>query len=111
VDLAGFIDATQFPEGELKLWQVHLKAGASYVPKPYSGRVTLIRTRGQPFFCSLDPQYGWSELVRGGVDVRMIPGSHEKIFVEPDVKFLAQTLELCLNETQERPPLTRLETR
>ncbi|HUR45836.1 MAG TPA: HAD-IIIC family phosphatase [Candidatus Saccharimonadales bacterium] len=110
VDLAAFIDASQFPEGELKLWQVHLKAGSSYVPKAYPGRVTLIRTRGQPFFCSLDPKYGWSELAEGGVDVRIIPGSHEKIFVEPDVKFLAQTLDLCLNEVQAKQPIKTLET-
>jgi FkbH-like protein len=109
VDLAAFIDSSQFPEDELKLWQVHLNAGASYVPEAYPGRVTLIRTLGQPFLCSLDPQYGWGELAEGGVDVRIIPGSHEKIFVEPDVRFLAQTLDLCLTETQQKQPSKPLE--
>jgi thioesterase domain-containing protein len=109
VDLASYIDASQFPEDELKLWQVHLNAGATFVPKPFAGRVTLIRTQGQPFFCSLDPKYGWGELAEGGVDIRIIPGSHEKIFVEPDVRSLAQTLELCLTEAQEKNPTKTLE--
>lgn len=109
VDLAAYIDASQFPEDELRLWQVHLAAGASFVPRPYAGRVTLIRTRGQPFFCSLDPKYGWGELASEGVDVRIIPGSHEKIFVEPDICSLAQTLELCLSEAQEKNPVKTLE--
>src|SRR5436190_9771118 len=42
VDLAAFIDASQFPEGELKLWQVHLKAGCTYLPIRYSGGGPLI---------------------------------------------------------------------
>ncbi|HEY0456519.1 MAG TPA: hypothetical protein VGE41_09090, partial [Verrucomicrobiae bacterium] len=100
VDLAAYIDASQFPDDELKLWRVHLNAGAAYTPKPYTGRVTLLRTRGQPFLCSFDPQYGWGELATGGVDVRLLPGSHEKIFLEPDLRNLAQTLENCLAEAQ-----------
>ncbi len=96
IDLAPFIDATLFPENELKLWQVHLQAGNNYTPQLYAGRVTLLRTRGQPFLCSFDPHYGWKDLAAGGVDVRMIPGSHEGIFVEPDVKLLAAELNACL---------------
>jgi thioesterase domain-containing protein len=104
VDLAAFIDASQFPDDELKLWQIHLNAGIGYRPGKYPGRVTLIRTRGQPFLCSFDPNYGWGELA-ARVDVRIIPGAHEKIFVEPDIRFLAQTLELCLLETQVKQPI------
>jgi len=57
-------------------------------------------TRGQPFLCSFDPKYGWDELVRGGLKVRMIPGSHEAIFVEPDVRSLAAQLAGCIREAR-----------
>ena len=87
--LEEFIDTTQFPEHELELWRMHLTAGTNYVPKPYGGRVLLLRTRGQPFFSSLDPQYGWSKLALGGLEVRIVPGAHERIFMEPDVQVLA----------------------
>ena len=98
--LEEFIDTTQFPEHELELWRQHLTAGATYVPKPYGGRATLLRTRGQPFFCSFDPQYGWSKLAIGGVEVRVIPGAHERIFMEPDVQILAREVKNALATPQ-----------
>jgi len=100
--LEEFIDTTQFPEHELELWRQHLTAGVNYVPHPYGGRVLLLRTRGQPFFCSLDPQYGWSELVLGGLEVRTVPGAHERIFMEPDVQVLASEVQAALARSQSR---------
>ncbi|HXT40879.1 MAG TPA: alpha/beta fold hydrolase, partial [Candidatus Angelobacter sp.] len=102
VDLDEIIDAAQFPELELRLWEIHLRAIRDYVPQPYTGRVTLFRTRTQPFLCSFDPLYGWSELAAGGVEAIAIPGSHEKIFVEPQVRALAAKLKACLNDAQSK---------
>jgi thioesterase domain-containing protein/acyl carrier protein len=102
--LEEFIDTTQFPEHELELWRLHLNAGVNYVPHPYGGRVLLLRTRGQPFFCSLDPQYGWGELVLGGLEVRTVPGAHERIFIEPDVQVLALEVKAALARSQSRRP-------
>ena len=99
VDLEEIIDLTKFPQHELKLWQIHLDALVKHVSQPYNGRVTLFRTRGQPLFCSLDDDFGWGELAKGGVDIRIIPGSHESIFMEPAVKSLADELKTCLVET------------
>jgi len=79
---------------------LHLAAGSRYVPKPYAGKVWLLRTRGQPFFCSLDPKYGWGELAQGGVEVRIISGAHEKIFIEPDIRSLGRELRDALERTQ-----------
>jgi thioesterase domain-containing protein len=104
IDVEEFIDTSQFPDDELKLWQIHLRAGSEYVPKPYAGRVTLLRTRRQPFLCSFDPRYGWRELAAGGVEVHLIPGSHEAIFVEPDVVALAGKVNACLEATQKLGP-------
>jgi thioesterase domain-containing protein len=105
IDVEEFIDTSQFPEDELKLWQVHLCAGDEYVPKPYPGRVTLLRTRRQPFLCSFDPQYGWGDLAEQGVDIRLIPGSHENIFVEPDVTTLAAQVNSCLEIARQTDPV------
>jgi FkbH-like protein len=95
-----FIDTTQFPEHELELWRLHLTAGANYVPKPYGGRVLLLRTRGQPFLCSFDPHYGWDKLVAGGLEVRIVPGAHERIFMEPEVQVLAREVKAALTISQ-----------
>ncbi|HKQ40430.1 MAG TPA: HAD-IIIC family phosphatase, partial [Verrucomicrobiae bacterium] len=98
--LEEFIDTKQFPQHELDLWRLHLTAGATYVPKPYGGRVLLLRTRGQPFLCSFDPQYGWGKLALGGVEVRIVPGAHERIFMEPDVQILAREVKAALATPQ-----------
>ena len=95
LDLQEFIDPSQFPDDELELWKLHLKAEADYKPRPYPGHIILLRTRGQPIFCSLDPQLGWGDLA-GGVTLRMLPGAHERIFEEPNVAKLGQTLRACL---------------
>jgi hypothetical protein len=70
----------------------------AHVERPYAGRITLLRTRGQPIFCSFAEDFCWGKLVRGGVTVKRIPGSHENIFMEPNVKFLAEKIEECLVE-------------
>jgi FkbH-like protein len=106
--LEEYIDTTQFPEHERQLWQMHLTAGARYIPKPFAGRVTLLRTHGQPLLCSLDPQYGWRELAGDGVDVRLVPGAHENIFVEPEVQTLAAELSAALNGAHVTAPSPQL---
>jgi thioesterase domain-containing protein len=103
VDLEEVIDPANFPEHELKLWEIHLRALASHAQRPYSGRVTLLRTCGHPLFSSFAPDLRWGTLATGGVTVKLIPGSHENIFMEPNVKFLALALTAALSEAQERP--------
>ncbi|HWD93513.1 MAG TPA: amino acid adenylation domain-containing protein [Verrucomicrobiae bacterium] len=98
VDLDEVIDVNHFPDSELKFWQIHLNALVAHVERPYKGSVTLLRTRGQPMLCSFEEDFCWGKLARGGVIVKHIPGSHENIFVEPNVKFLAEQMEECLTE-------------
>jgi len=97
LDLEEFIEPTLFPEDELELWKLHLQAELNYRPKPYPGNIILLRTRGEPIFCSFDPKLGWGPLVAGGVAVKMIPGAHERIFDMPHVVPLGQTLRSCLS--------------
>jgi len=102
VDLEEIIDPAQFPEHELKLWEIHLRALALHVQRPYSGHVTLFRTLGHPLLSSFARDLRWGALALGGVTVNLIPGSHENIFMEPNVKSLALGLTTALSETQER---------
>ena len=101
-ELEAVIDPDQFPERELKLWQIHLRALANHVQRPCHGRVTVFRTRGHPLFSSFARDLRWGPLAAGGVTVKLIPGSHENIFMEPNVKSLAQGLTAALSEAQEQ---------
>lgn len=100
VDLDEVIDISHFPESELKFWRIHLNALVAHVERPYGGAVTLLRTRGQPAWCSFEDDFSWSKLARGGVTVKHIPGSHENVFVEPNVKSLGESIEECLAASQ-----------
>ncbi|MDB6033840.1 MAG: amino acid adenylation protein [Verrucomicrobiales bacterium] len=87
-----FIDLSQYTEDQRKLWGIHVRALAKYKPKPFGGRVTLFRSPVHLLFCSFDPEYGWGDLALGGVDVRIIPGVHETIMEEPNVRVLAREM-------------------
>ena len=91
-----------FPEIELGLWRIHLQALENHNPKPFAGRITLFRTRVQPFFCSFDPLGGWGDLARQGIDVVDIPGSHEKIFLAPHLQTVGDKLRQSLTAVQSR---------
>jgi amino acid adenylation domain-containing protein/FkbH-like protein len=100
VDIEEVIDPTHFVANELRLWQLHLEALARHVEQPFIGKVTLLRTRGQPLFCSLEEDFCWGRLALGGIAVKLIPGSHEGIFLEPNVRLLAAELAEALVQAQ-----------
>jgi len=95
VDLEEVIDTGHVSESELALWQIHLRALIEHVQRSYDGQITLFRTRGQPLLCSFEDDFCWNRLAQE-VTVKLIPGSHENIFMEPNVKVLAKELEACL---------------
>ncbi|HEX5220542.1 MAG TPA: HAD-IIIC family phosphatase, partial [Verrucomicrobiae bacterium] len=98
LDLDDVIDTTKFPEHEIKLWQAHLRLLEEHVSKPYEGRVTVFRTAAHPLFSSYQDDLGWSSLVGHGVTVKVIPGSHGNIFLEPNVRDLALNMASVLQE-------------
>ena len=102
IDLDEIIEVGLFPEIELGLWRMHLKALDQHVPNPYPGKITLFKTRVQPFFCSFDPLCGWGDLAGKGVEVVDIPGSHEKIFLAPHLETVADKLRKSLIEVQSK---------
>ncbi len=102
VDLESVIDISHFPENELRLWQVHLQALMRHIQQPFPGDILLLRTRGQPLLCSLEEDFCWRKLATGGVQVIEIPGSHENIFMEPNIQTLAKELAFALAQSQKK---------
>ena len=100
IDLDEIIETGLFPEIELGLWRMHLKALDKHIPNPYPGKITLFKTRVQPFFCSFNPLCGWGDLAGQGVEVVDIPGSHEKIFLAPHLQTVGEKLRKSLTGVQ-----------
>lgn len=92
----------QWPEHYQRVGQANLEAKLAYVPRPYAGRIHLIR-RSEPW-CAWgwqDPAWEWGELARHGVTVHIVPGAQCQIMQEPFVQVTAQRLESILQLVQQ----------
>ena len=92
------------PEGDnhIDILGANHEAQTQYIFQEYSGRMILLRTddkeREEATGMQYDPQFGWGELITGGIDVYHIPGSHYTLLDEPNVRVLAEKLKLCLEK-------------
>ncbi|MHC5597292.1 MAG: non-ribosomal peptide synthetase [Nostoc sp.] len=88
----------------LKMIDVNTEIMSEYIFSPYFGEVILLRTedenRDEAIGTQYDPQFGWGDLVPGGLDIHYIPGSHFDLLKEPNVQVLAETLRNCLTQAQ-----------
>jgi thioesterase domain-containing protein len=67
-------------------------------PKPLSCRTAIFRCAEWPIPSGGDPYFGWRELLTGRAETYEIPGDHEGIFREPNVRALAAKLKGCLRD-------------
>jgi amino acid adenylation domain-containing protein len=104
---------SEFMETTLKLgetntysdvYNAHLYALNTYVFQPYSGKVTLFRTKDEDrtggVGVKYDPTFGWGDIITGELEMNYIPGSHISILDEPNVNILAKEVKICLQKTQ-----------
>ena len=83
----------------IKVLRSQFLAVQRYVPKPYPGRVTLLRVAQEHSIVSLEPTNGWDALA-AGVDVHIVPGTHVSMMFKPNVQVLAEKLKRCLEQAQ-----------
>jgi len=98
------VDMSAYPKDYRHFAQVHFEALLHYAPLPYQGKLTLFRTRQQAVL-KWNPEVIWRMFATSGVDVKIIPGTHETILQPPFVDALAQTLSKCLEQVP--PPNLR----
>jgi hypothetical protein len=82
------------------LAEMHERAIRSYYPIPYFGHVVIFRASKQPLGIYPDPTLGWSELIKGKLELYEFPGHHLNAFIEPGVKDLAKKLKNCIEEAK-----------
>jgi thioesterase domain-containing protein len=78
--------------------ETYVKAMMSYVPRKYSGRVTLFWPSEWVTDNSNDASTGWRDVV-ADVDVRIVPGGHLTCLTW-HTEELAKHLQMCLNAAQ-----------
>jgi thioesterase domain-containing protein len=78
-------------------------AGMDYYPQVYPGKVVLFRRRGNITKLQLQRQHGWTGLASAGLEIIEVPGDHDTLMVEPNVRVLARELtEWLANYAEER---------
>ena len=75
-------------------WQ-NFEAGQRYLPKPYAGRITMFRALADTEHQVGDDCLGWRALA-ASVDVRVVPGTHIDMLVEPNVTDFARIVREAL---------------
>jgi len=83
----------EFPQGFLE--DINDRAGYEYKPRPYAGKLTLIKPQRNYSFYN-DPRMGWANLTAGGLEIIELPVNPGAMLVEPYVQILAERLRTCI---------------
>jgi amino acid adenylation domain-containing protein len=90
---------------QILLFDANLRAMRDYKPVPLAVPITLFRANMQWLsHQALDSTLGWSDLAKSEVRVRIVPGNHTAITMEPLVRQLAKILSEELNAAQKKVP-------
>jgi amino acid adenylation domain-containing protein len=76
-------------------------AFSQYEPQPYPGKIVLLQSSEWPKSPYFDFKLGWEDLVPE-IEFHRIPSDHAYLFDEPNVKAVAQTLRVYLEDSPER---------
>ncbi len=79
------------PATETSVQAINDRAGDEYVPKPYSGRLTIFKPDTNYKFYP-DPKMGWEGLASGGLDIVELSMNPHAMLLEPFVRTLALEL-------------------
>jgi thioesterase domain-containing protein/acyl carrier protein len=94
------INALPDNDKHLQIIGINTEAASKYIFPVYPGQMTLIRTKDESRKSAIglqyDPQFGWGDLVMGGLDIQYVPGSHLSLLEEPHVQVVAEKLKDCL---------------
>jgi thioesterase domain-containing protein len=85
----------------LKLIREHFETIEGYDPAPYSGSAQLFRSTRQPVLGTQSPTLGWEHIIRGGLSVTEIVGTHAVLLGRPQAKELAQAIGAVLAHKSE----------
>ena len=91
--------AFAFLKRHLRVFRTRIRVTHRFDPPVYPGRITVLRGSEEPAEVrGLDPTKGWSELSTQPVEVHIVPGNHETMGLEPNVKALSARLQSCIEE-------------
>jgi amino acid adenylation domain-containing protein len=100
------LHVARLPRIVKKVRSACLQAEENYMPRPFSGRVILFRSTHKPLGQVVDPRAEWKRYAARGLEICEVPGNHENILLEPQVRFVADHLKTYLELPQVPPANT-----
>jgi thioesterase domain-containing protein/acyl carrier protein len=91
------VHVMEAPLHRRSLMELHMQAIMKYRTPVYSGRVTAFRVRRMPLFSRHAYDMGWSQVAKGGVDLRLVVGAHHNVMRPPYVQELARQIQECMD--------------
>ncbi len=89
---------------DLHLWDTHLRALSAYRPQVYPGAATLFRAAvSDPANDYGVADMGWSEYLGAGLEIKIVPGTHDSLVQEPNVSRLGSELRACIDRAAASP--------
>ncbi|RKH59280.1 non-ribosomal peptide synthetase, partial [Corallococcus interemptor] len=85
-----------------RVFQANLFAQEKYVPPPYDGTALLL-SASEPA-TGLPRHRGWEPLVRGGLEVHDVPGSHHELLQDPHLGAVVERLRAILGRASDSEP-------
>jgi thioesterase domain-containing protein len=79
----------------MQVHEAHDFCFRKYQPKPYPGRITLLRSEGAE-----ENPVVWNSFSSAPVEVHSVLGDHNSMVTEPYVQSLAQQLQQCLDKAE-----------
>jgi thioesterase domain-containing protein len=81
----------------MKTWIAHQNAMHSYEPQVYHNRVIYFRATNMSDVFVMDPIIPWFHLVPHGIQAYTVPGDHNSMMLDPNVKTLCNHLKQVLD--------------
>jgi non-ribosomal peptide synthetase component F/thioesterase domain-containing protein/acyl carrier protein len=75
-----------------------LNAVRLYKTDPFDCRITLFRATETQNIAGADAACGWLDIAKQGVEVFWAPGSHESMFLEPNLSIVGNMMRECLEK-------------
>ncbi|WP_310423888.1 amino acid adenylation domain-containing protein [Chamaesiphon sp. VAR_48_metabat_135_sub] len=91
-------DLETFTPELLSVLDCNWQAAGNYQPQVYQGTASLFWSDHQLDYIDRHPDLGWGDLVAGDLDIEHIPGDHNTLMKEPNVRVLAEKLKILFKE-------------
>ena len=100
IEIDDVFDLDRIPSQNQEIMQALFTGFRDYLPRSYSGKLTLIRAQTGPLLSGRSHDLGWSRFV-STLDIRTIQGNHETILHPPNVVELARQLAQLMAEVRD----------